>query len=163
MTYKEMDSPTLLQTCGDDASKWAAAFCEIAREKDGYEIDEGWMIGWFANAIERSSDIRGHNTAPAERSVPDTFDLDHAYQRFFALVEAYYASRFPELLRRIARTICTLSGENPDEMLCSETPNAVVDHCFSPRWNDFVPLWVLRIPMAQAAAEAVDAVKANAS
>ena len=47
----------LLQAMGDDAVKWAAAFCAIATEL-GHNIDEGWMTGWFANAIEHSSDVR---------------------------------------------------------------------------------------------------------
>ena len=56
--YAGMDSPTLLSAMGDDASKWAAAFCQIAKKLGHGDIDEGWMIGWFANAIEHSSDAR---------------------------------------------------------------------------------------------------------
>lgn len=47
----------ILRTCGDDASKWAASFCAIARAL-GHNLDEGWMIGWFANAIETAHDKR---------------------------------------------------------------------------------------------------------
>lgn len=54
--YAEMSGPELLAACLDDASKWAAAFCEII--SDGRIIDEGLMIGWFANAIENSYDVR---------------------------------------------------------------------------------------------------------
>ncbi len=54
--YAEMSGPELLAACRDDASKWAAAFCEIV--KDRQAIDEGLMIGWFANAIEHSYDVR---------------------------------------------------------------------------------------------------------
>ena len=40
-----------------DARVWAAEWCRIAREieaahDDRAVIDEGWMICWFANAIE---------------------------------------------------------------------------------------------------------------
>ena len=56
--YFGMDSASLLNELGDDASKWAAAFRQIA-VKIGYsDMDEGWLIGWFANAIEHSSDVR---------------------------------------------------------------------------------------------------------
>ena len=41
---------------GMDAAAWAAAFCKIARAQ-GYDLDEGWMIAWFANAIMVSHDI----------------------------------------------------------------------------------------------------------
>lgn len=47
-----------------DATDWAAAFCKIANEDLGYRdpegkpIDEGWMIGWFANALMRGYDER---------------------------------------------------------------------------------------------------------
>lgn len=54
--YTTMNGPTLLATCRDDAAKWAAAFCQHAK-KHGHDIDEGWMIGWFANAIMNTLDI----------------------------------------------------------------------------------------------------------
>jgi hypothetical protein len=47
----------LLAALGDRADRWAAAFCAIAK-KLGKDIDEGWMLGWFANAIEHSSHVR---------------------------------------------------------------------------------------------------------
>ena len=39
-----------------DAKVWAQEWCRIAREIEASDddreiIDEGWMIGWFANAI----------------------------------------------------------------------------------------------------------------
>jgi hypothetical protein len=52
-----MEDGELLNYMGDDAAKWAAEFCKIARDK-GLDIDEDWMIGWFANAIEHSYSIR---------------------------------------------------------------------------------------------------------
>lgn len=52
-----MSGPALLEYCGDRGDRWAAAFCSVARNK-GIELDEGWMIGWFANAIEHSSQMR---------------------------------------------------------------------------------------------------------
>ncbi len=56
--YAAMDGPTLLNALSDDAAKWAAAFCQIAAKLGHPNIDEGWMISWFANAIEHSSDVR---------------------------------------------------------------------------------------------------------
>jgi len=38
-----------------DAQDWAEAFCKTAKVH-GHEIDEGWMIGWFANALMRGHD-----------------------------------------------------------------------------------------------------------
>jgi len=32
-----------------DASRWAREFMEVWNR--GVQMDEGWMIGWFANAI----------------------------------------------------------------------------------------------------------------
>ena len=37
---------------GTDAAKWAAEFCKIARDLGHNDLDEGWLITWFANAIE---------------------------------------------------------------------------------------------------------------
>ncbi len=41
----------ILKMVGTDASKWAEAFQQLIVDP-GKEIDEGLMIGWFANAIE---------------------------------------------------------------------------------------------------------------
>lgn len=56
--YTTMEAGDMLKAMGDDATKWAAAFCQIATKIGHPGIDEGWMIGWFANAIEHSSDVR---------------------------------------------------------------------------------------------------------
>lgn len=64
--FTEMNAPELLQVCGDDASKWAAAFCQTAAKLGIKNIDEGWMIGWFANAIETAWIKR------IERAEPET-------------------------------------------------------------------------------------------
>ena len=42
----------LLQRLGDDAAKWAAEFRKTAIGLGYSDMDEGWLIGWFANAIE---------------------------------------------------------------------------------------------------------------
>jgi hypothetical protein len=56
--YTAMEAPTMLAALRDDASKWAAAFCQTAKKLGYGDIDEGWMTGWFANAIEHSTDVR---------------------------------------------------------------------------------------------------------
>lgn len=56
--YTAMSSSDMLSAVGDDASKWAAAFVQTAEKLGHNGIDEGWMIGWFANAIEQSVAIR---------------------------------------------------------------------------------------------------------
>jgi len=43
----------IINECGDNAAKWAKAFCDaIARMPGIPAIDEALMVGWFANAIE---------------------------------------------------------------------------------------------------------------
>ena len=62
--YADMDSSTLLEALADDAAKWASAFNQHAR-KIGYQgMDEGWLISWFANAIEHSADVRRWRSQP---------------------------------------------------------------------------------------------------
>ena len=53
--YTKLSGPELLQALGDNAQLWAKAFLQIT---EGKEIDEGLMIGWFANAIEHSTAVR---------------------------------------------------------------------------------------------------------
>ena len=62
--YTAMDAATLLDALGDDASRWAAAFRQTAIRIGYSDMDEGWLIGWFANAIEHSSDVRERRSKP---------------------------------------------------------------------------------------------------
>jgi hypothetical protein len=44
-----------------DATDWSAAFCKIAnahgfKDANGQPVDQGWMTGWFANALMRGFD-----------------------------------------------------------------------------------------------------------
>lgn len=64
--YTAMSDGKMLEMLGDNAELWAEAFCQIAK-KQGHNIDEGWMIGWFANAIEHSTAVRAARTPATER------------------------------------------------------------------------------------------------
>lgn len=54
--YAGLSAGKLVDTCGLDAAKWAAAFMQLVVGKETLAgkalIDEGLMIAWFANAIE---------------------------------------------------------------------------------------------------------------
>lgn len=63
--YTAMSGPQLLAELGDNAAAWAAAFCQHAKKLGHGDIDEGWMIGWFANAIENSTDVRRRRSEPS--------------------------------------------------------------------------------------------------
>jgi hypothetical protein len=71
--YTAMTSSDLLQALGDDAGKWAAAFVQHAAKLGYLSIDEFWMIGWFSNAIEHSSDVRHRRGQPETRPVYSDF------------------------------------------------------------------------------------------
>lgn len=62
--YTLLDGPAFLEALGDDAMKWAMAFCQIMH-KQKWEIDESLMVSWFANAIEHSSDVRARRALSA--------------------------------------------------------------------------------------------------
>jgi hypothetical protein len=49
--YTDMDATTMLAALGTDASKWATAFNQHAVKLGYSSMDEGWLIGWFANAM----------------------------------------------------------------------------------------------------------------
>lgn len=53
-----------------DARDWGKEFCRVAKT-NGQEIDEGWMIGWFANALMRGYDEgRSHSQSDAGAEQP---------------------------------------------------------------------------------------------
>ena len=67
--YQDMDGPTLLAVLGDDARKWAAAFCCIYEHSADQSITEDWLATWFANAIEYSWDVRTRRAPPPTQPV----------------------------------------------------------------------------------------------
>ena len=68
-----MNDSELLHYMADDAAKWAAEFCKIARN-NGHCLDEGWMIGWFANAIEHASSLRVRKAKECFADFIETYD-----------------------------------------------------------------------------------------
>lgn len=62
-----MSGDPILEACGDDAGKWAA---EYMRRFGDEKPTEDNLIGWFANAIEHSSDVRRWRRERAARSTP---------------------------------------------------------------------------------------------
>jgi hypothetical protein len=64
----------MLQRLGADGAQWAEEFNKTAVTLGYPEMDEGWLIGWFANAIEntcvtrkcRIPDWRSMETAPKD-------------------------------------------------------------------------------------------------
>lgn len=52
-----MSETNLVETCGGDAMKWAEAFCDAYERLPGAVIEPGWLVGWFANAMEKRAMI----------------------------------------------------------------------------------------------------------
>jgi hypothetical protein len=48
----------LLARLGLDGAKWAAEFRTTALRLGYSDMDEGWLIGWFANAIMAGCDSK---------------------------------------------------------------------------------------------------------
>lgn len=48
----------MLSRVRDDAGAWAAEFRQTAIRLGYSDMDEGWLIGWFANAIENTEVVR---------------------------------------------------------------------------------------------------------
>lgn len=69
--YTAMQPAEMLTALGDDASKWAAAFNQFAVNSGHASMDEGWLIGWFANAIEHSTDVRRRRREQEEDAMGD--------------------------------------------------------------------------------------------
>lgn len=57
MDYTKCEGHELYDICGADASKWAAAFNQYAVKLGYSDMDEGWLLAWFANAIMHSHDV----------------------------------------------------------------------------------------------------------
>lgn len=66
MKYTDMQPGDMLEAVGDDAQKWADAFAELFPA-----MDRETMVGWFANAIEHSSDVRFWRLAKSDEAMAD--------------------------------------------------------------------------------------------
>lgn len=58
--FVRMTGPEMLEYCGQNAAKWAEAFCAL-KHVNGWslnDIDQDLMETWFANAIEHSYHLR---------------------------------------------------------------------------------------------------------
>jgi hypothetical protein len=69
--------------CGDDAAKWAKAFCDRYEVRHGHKINESMMTGWFANAIEHSHDLRSGRIDEAPAAVVDTLQAYDSLSQFY--------------------------------------------------------------------------------
>jgi hypothetical protein len=55
----DIETPAdMLERLRDNAQLWAQEFNATAQKLGYSDMDEGWLIGWFANAIEYSHSIR---------------------------------------------------------------------------------------------------------
>ena len=88
-----LSGPDLLRYCGQDASKWAEAFCRI-KEVQGWsvtDIDEGLMTAWFANAIQHSADLRRSHTNDcriSSEAIPASESVRAFLQKIYDLIDA---------------------------------------------------------------------------
>lgn len=68
-TLKTADA--IYEYCGADASRWAATFRLMAAHLGYSDMDEGWLMGWIANAIQRSIDVRCPQPPAATAGEPE--------------------------------------------------------------------------------------------
>lgn len=61
--YTAMEGHEMYAAVGVDAQKWARAFNQHAVMLGYSSMDEGWLIGWFANPMMAMHD-RALGTAP---------------------------------------------------------------------------------------------------
>ena len=76
----------LLERLGMDGAKWAAEFRATALRLGCSDMDEGWLIGWFCNAIMAGYDRR-ENTAQQAAQVPEVKALIEAARPYVSPVQ----------------------------------------------------------------------------
>ena len=52
--YTALKGPDLVHECGQDAQKWADAFCQLVPDA---VVENHVLMGWFASAIMHSLDV----------------------------------------------------------------------------------------------------------
>lgn len=88
--YLSLSAGDMLQALGDGAEKWAEAFCQRFTD-----VPQDQMVGWFASAIEHSSDVRRGRMIRSAEAWAD-FNEDVAWQRRFLRELVTQAGQSPE-------------------------------------------------------------------
>lgn len=104
----------LVASCGADAQKWARAFIEMRDRIAGGDVDEGTMIGWFANAIEHGHIVLRARESEALKREPKELSAAEAIYGFVAWLTTRRAPTvmsaadecgpLPPLIERFCRT-----------------------------------------------------------
>lgn len=81
--YTSMSAGDMLQAMGDDAQKWAEAFRE---QYPG--VPQDVMFGWFANAIEHSSDVRRSRLIHDDQAWIDHIELIASQRRVWREIDS---------------------------------------------------------------------------
>lgn len=68
--YKAMPSHEMVQACGQDAHKWAQAFCQFY-PPGSQAPDLELVIGWFANAMMTMWDVTNSNITHDDAALCD--------------------------------------------------------------------------------------------
>lgn len=114
--YVAMTGGEMYQACGDDASKWAEAFCQIAssdnpmgnamRAFPNTDRDElhSSMMSWFANAMMAQVDFQ-NGKQPVLCGDPCSMAGRPRDHRMTAQ---------PTAVEAMARAMCVAVGDNPD-------------------------------------------------
>ncbi len=66
--YTTMDTTQLYEAMGVDGHKWAEAFRQYAVKLGYSDMDQGWLTGWFCNAMMQMHD---HVTGTKTTVLPD--------------------------------------------------------------------------------------------
>jgi hypothetical protein len=77
--FTTMTAGDMTTWLGTDAARWARAFADLElrgslRPEDNDRV--GWLIGWFANAIETGRDAGRRETCPHPAERRQTFPTD---------------------------------------------------------------------------------------
>lgn len=89
----------------------------------------------------------------------DTFEIERRYNAFQSAVKDYYEQMHDPQLREIAKRICCLRNEDPEELICYlEMPVADHRRNYPPSWQHVMPRWATRIGDAIAAREVINSV-----
>lgn len=117
----EMDETTRRLHGTTDAMVWAQEWCRIAREIEvggGSAIDEGWMVGWFANAMEIAAAFQRRRIAD---ELPNTHGRGSGHPRWCEACAVARAVGGPDSdaapAKSISVMICEACGADPREVL----------------------------------------------
>lgn len=112
-----VDDANFLRDAGMDGVKWATEFKRVAERLGHHSMDEGWLIGWFCNAI-----MAGYDDAERRNCATAPDELTYAAADVLAWFDLCRPDLAGPRIHRLRYALAAHSSGNANPLSAIEAP-----------------------------------------